>query len=58
MTPGIWNMVFGAVFVAMGLSGRFTLAFTNSQWALVAVGAAIAGWGVVQFVRHRKRSGR
>lgn len=49
-----WNMIIGLLAIAAGLSGRFTLLFTNSPWALVALGAAIFGYGVFQFVRARR----
>lgn len=51
---GIWNMLFGLLAIGLGASGRFNLMFTNSPFALIAVGAAIFLWGVFQFVRSRK----
>ena len=30
MAPGIWNMLFGAVAIGLGLTGRFKLMFTDS----------------------------
>lgn len=47
-------MLFGAVAVGLGLSGKFHLMFVDSPWALPAVGAAIFAYGVYQFVRARK----
>ena len=54
MAPGIWNMLFGAVAIGLGATGRFNLMFTDSPWALCAVGAAIFAYGVFQFVRARR----
>lgn len=54
MAPGIWNMLFGAVAIGLGLTGKFKLMFTDSTWALSAVGAAIFCYGVFQFVRSRR----
>lgn len=55
MAPGVWNMIFGALAIGLGATGRFTLMFTNSPYALVAVGVAIFAYGVFQFVRSRRR---
>ena len=54
MAPGIWNMIFGALAIGLGLSGKFHLMFVDSPWALPAVGAAIFAYGVYQFVRARR----
>lgn len=47
-------MLFGAVAIALGASGKFNLMFTDSPYALVAVGVAIFLYGVFQFVRSRR----
>jgi hypothetical protein len=54
MASGIFNIILGVVGVALGLSGR-ALAFTQSNTALVVVGAGIAGFGVYQIWRDRRR---
>lgn len=53
---GVWNMVFGAVAIVAGLSGKFVLLGTGSPWALTAVGVGIFGYGVYQFVRARRNT--
>ena len=54
MSAGIWNMLFGALAIALGASGKFNLMFTNSPLALVGVGVAIFLYGVFQLVRSRR----
>jgi hypothetical protein len=53
--PGIWNLVFGLVFVGLGLSRHFTLFGTDSPTLLVGAGAVLALFGVVQLARSRPR---
>jgi hypothetical protein len=53
MRAGVWNLVFGLVAVAAGLSGRFVLPWTHNPLYLVIAGAALALFGVVQLVRGR-----
>ena len=45
--------MFGLVAVAAGLSGRYRLPFTDKPIYLVAAGAALAVFGVVQLIRGR-----
>ena len=44
----MWNIVIGVLMIIAGLSGQFALVFTDSRWPLIALGAAIAVWGVYQ----------
>jgi hypothetical protein len=53
MKSGVWNLGFGLVAVAAGLSGRFALIGTNSTTMLVVAGAALAAFGVFQLWRSR-----
>jgi hypothetical protein len=55
MRAGVWNLGFGLVAVAAGLSGRFQLMFTNSSNALVIAGAALAALGLFQLWRSRSQ---
>jgi hypothetical protein len=55
MKAGVWNLVFGLVGVALGLSGQFVLLGTSSSGALAAVGGVLAAWGLVQIVRSRRQ---
>lgn len=57
MSAGIWNMLFGALAIGLGASGKFNLMFTNSPYALVALGVAIFCYGVFQFIRSRRGRG-
>jgi hypothetical protein len=50
----MWNVVFGAVFIIGGLSGKLALRGTQSSGALVAVGAGLVVWGIFQIVRAQK----
>jgi len=54
MSAGIFNVVVGLLLLGAGASGQFTLLFTNSSIALVAIGAGIAGLGVFQILRARR----
>ncbi len=61
MRPGVWNLLFGLVAVAFGLSkqlgdtsgGSFVLLGTNSSGLLVGAGALVAFIGVIQLLRSR-----
>jgi hypothetical protein len=53
MSAGVWNVIIGLVMLAGGLSGRFSLLFTNSSLALAVVGGVIAAVGGYQIVRAR-----
>ena len=55
MGAGMWNLGFGVILVAGGLSGKMTLIGTNSSTALAVVGALMAGWGGLQIYRARKQ---
>lgn len=52
----MWNILFGILFIAGGLSGRFSLIFTNSPTALTIVGVVLLVWGIVQVAGSRKES--
>ena len=49
----MWNIVIGAVFIVGGLSGKLALIGTNSSTAIIAVGAGLVIWGIVQMVKSR-----
>ncbi|MDP9034715.1 MAG: hypothetical protein M3O50_07885 [Myxococcota bacterium] len=53
MGAGVWNLAFGGVAIAAGLSGRFTLPGTDSSLALAGVGAVLAAFGLFQLLRSR-----
>jgi hypothetical protein len=53
MRPGVWNLGFGLVAVAAGVSGKFTLLGTGSPTALIVVGGLLAAFGLIQLVRSR-----
>lgn len=55
MGVGVWNVLVGVAAIAAGLSGKVVI-FTNSSWALIAIGAAITLLGVYQIVQSRKES--
>ncbi len=55
MRPGTWNLIFGLVAIAFGMSGQFALIGTNSSQLLVAAGAVVALLGVFQLWRSRGR---
>ncbi len=57
MAAGIWNLLFGLAALAAGASGQFHFIGTNSSTLLMAVGGAIAAFGVYQLVRARKPGG-
>ena len=52
---GIFNLIIGLLGLVAGLTGRWTLWGTDSSIALAVVGAGIAGLGVYQLVRSRRR---
>ena len=49
----MFNVVMGLLAIAAGLSGQFALLGTDSPWALVGVGVAIAGYGAYQLSQRR-----
>ena len=54
MRSGTWNLIFGLVAIAFGLSGQFSLMGTNSPQLLVGAGALVALIGVVQLTRSKR----
>ena len=50
----MWNIIIGGAFIVGGLSGKLALRGTDSSIALVAIGAALVVWGIVQLVRRPK----
>lgn len=48
------NLLIGIVMIVGGLSGQLVLIGTNSSSALVALGAGLSVWGVVQMIQRRK----
>jgi hypothetical protein len=50
----MWNVIIGGVFIVGGLSGKLALRGTDSSMALVAIGAALVVWGIVQLARRAK----
>jgi len=57
MIGGIINIIVGLVCVGLGLSGKLVLIGTQSSIPLVAIGAAVAGYGVYRIVRERRGRG-
>ncbi len=55
MSAGVWNLGFGIVAIAAGLSGRFAIPGTSDPTYLVAAGGVLAALGVFQLWRHRGR---
>lgn len=53
----MWNIIFGLLMIAGGLSGKFTLLFTQSSIALVGLGAVLVVWGGWQEYRRRRPPG-
>jgi hypothetical protein len=51
----MWNLAFGLVAVAAGLSGRFTLLGTGSPTLLIVAGGLVASLGAFQLWRSRGR---
>lgn len=54
MGAAIFNIVVGLLLLGAGLSGQFTLLFTNSSTALAIAGAVILGLGIFQVVRLKQ----
>lgn len=50
---GIWNIVFGLIFVVGGLSGQLALIGTNSGGALALLGLVLLVVGGYQAMRSR-----
>ena len=48
---GIISIVIGLVFIIGGLSGRLSLRFTDSGYALAAVGVLFIGLGIYRLVK-------
>lgn len=55
MGSGIFNLIAGAVMLVGGLSGKMVFIGTGSSTLLAVVGAALAGFGVYQIIRARRR---
>lgn len=55
MKSGVWNLGFGLVAIAAGVSGQFALPFTSSSTGLVIAGAVVAALGVYQLWASRGR---
>jgi hypothetical protein len=55
MKAGVWNLGFGLVAVAAGLSGQFVIPGTSNPMILVGVGALVAAFGVYQLWKNRGR---
>ncbi len=53
MRAGVWNLAFGAMALAAGLSGRFALPGTESSAALAVLGGVLAAFGLFQLLRSR-----
>ncbi len=49
------NVIIGILLIVAGLSGKFTLLFTNSAIALVVFGVALTAWGAYQISNSRKQ---
>jgi hypothetical protein len=54
MIGGIINIIVGLLCVGLGLSGKFVLIGTQSSIPLVAVGSAVAAYGVFRIIRERR----
>jgi hypothetical protein len=48
---GIISIVIGLVFIIGGLSGKLSLRFTDSGYALAAVGVLFIGLGIYRLVK-------
>ncbi len=55
MVAAIFNIVIGGLLIAGGATGRFTIIFTDSVEITIAVGATIAGLGIFQLIKSRKK---
>jgi hypothetical protein len=55
MKAGVWNLGFGLIAVAAGLSGQFVIPGTTNPMILVGIGAALAALGVFQLWRNKGR---
>jgi len=53
MKAGVWNLGFGLIAIAAGLSGQYALPGTSNPIYLVAAGGAIAALGVFQLWKNR-----
>jgi hypothetical protein len=54
MKSGVWNIAFGLLGLAAGISGRFALPFTQGPVPLIVVSAGVALLGLAQIARSRK----
>jgi hypothetical protein len=55
MKAGVWNLGFGIIAIAAGLSGQFVIPGTSNPMYLVIAGAALAALGVFQLWKNRGR---
>jgi hypothetical protein len=55
MIAGVWNLLFGLVAVAAGVSGRFELPLIGGSTSLIIAGALVAAYGVFQIGRAYRR---
>lgn len=55
MLVPIINIAVGAALIVGGAMGELTFIGTNSSAAAIAIGAVIAGIGVIQLVRGARR---
>jgi hypothetical protein len=55
MGAGIWNLLFGLVFMLGGLSGKIVLLGTQSSPAAAALGGVMMAWGASQLWRSRNK---
>ena len=55
MGTGIFNIVIGGVMIVGGAMGELALLGTNSSPAIVVVGVIVAGMGVVQIIKLKRR---
>lgn len=56
MGAGVWNLVFGVLFMAGGLSGKIVLLGTHSSEAAAVVGGLMMAWGASQLYRARNKN--
>ena len=54
MPTGTWNIIFGLLSIAAGVSGRFRLVGTQSSTALIVIGVGITGFGLYQYIRSAR----
>jgi hypothetical protein len=55
MKAGVWNLGFGIIAIAAGLSGQFVIPGTSNPMYLVGAGGLLAAFGVFQLWKNRGR---